>query len=124
MTSEMEPKIGYLKDGMTDEQRTRAAEVVQAAHDYLLSNGWVKGSLHTEAGACLIGAVYHGGMELCQGGETMREDMLHALLAAEVAIGENVAVYEWNDADNREEDEVFDMLGRARKLLENVIPEG
>lgn len=100
------------------------ADIIAEARDYLERHGWIRGELSNDQGVCSLGAIIYS-----QGWDDEMLDPEHKELMDKVtqylgmAVVPEIAkvhlefnVPAWNDAEDREEQEVLDAFMKAEKI--------
>lgn len=92
------------------------AKVLDAAHDVLLTEGWIRKAIRTEDGYCAMGAIHEGAKRL--GHMSWGRPTTQALAAHLDSGGKYIDIIPlWNDMPNRTIDDVLDALRLTAKRL-------
>ena len=103
----------------------QAADALDAAHDYLLVNGWIQHSMYDSEGksVCAVGGIYKATGNRPLFTRTVALSALHTYLALEAGEdpGRWPGIALWNDEDGRTIDDVLDSYRHAAKDLRNGL---
>jgi len=101
------------------------ADFFDAAHDLLLTDGWVQKAMRNGEGRCAMGAIcdavpFHQGDTLRTRFTVVRDQMFDVLI--DVLYGKPLRgsrIADWNDQDERTVDDVLDAFRTCAKTLRN-----